>query len=305
MAIMKAIARAECTAVRDRQISSGLPPTTVRWWSNAASALRVHWPEYLIEAGALGSFMISACVFTVTVQHPASPVRQAIDSMFVRRALTGIAMGVTAIMVIYSPWGKRSGAHLNPSVTLMFLHLGKVPPWDAVFYIGAQFMGGITGVGIARLVLGQAAGHATVQYAATVPGPAGALTAFVAELVITFVLMTVILNATNSARFARYTGVFAGALVATYITFEAPFSGMSMNPARTLGSAFHAHIWTSLWVYFTAPLLGMLLASELYTRTRGPKAVMCAKLHHQNNQPCIFNCGYRQAALESQFTGEK
>jgi aquaporin Z len=301
MAIMKAIVQAESTAIRNRQISSGLPPTTAPWL-NPASALRVHWPEYLIEAAALGTFMVSACFFTVVLEYPASPVRQAIASDFLRRALTGLAMGLTAIMIIYSPWGKRSGAHLNPSITLTFLRLRKVAPWDALFYIAAQFVGGIVGVGIAALALRSSLSHPATRYAVTVPANGGPAVAFIAELIISFALMTVVLNATNTQRFARYAGLFAGALVATYITLEAPFSGMSMNPARTFGSAFHAHIWTSLWVYFTAPILGMLIASELYIRTRGSQAVICAKLHHQNNQRCIFNCGYREAAIKTQLT---
>jgi aquaporin Z len=83
-------------------------------------------------------------------------------------------------------------------------------------------------------------------------------------------------------------------LIATYITIEAPFSGMSMNPARTLGSALPAGVWTALWVYFTAPPLGMLLAAEVYQRTRGAHRIDCAKYHHQNNKRCIF-CEYHRA----------
>jgi aquaporin Z len=301
MAIMKAIAQAESTATRNRQISSGLPPTTARWL-NPAGALRVHWPEYLIEASALGTFMISACVFTVGLEHPASPVRQAIASDFLRRALIGLAMGLTAIIIIYSPWGQRSGAHLNPSVTVSFLRLGKIRRWDALFYILAQFTGGVAGVGIAALTLGSNLSHTSTRYAVTVPGRHGPTLAFIAELIISFLLMTVVLNATNRERVARYTGLFAGALVAIYIALESPYSGMSMSPARTVGSAIYAHIWNSVWVYFTAPIVGMLLASELYLRTRGSQAVICAKLHHPNNQRCIFNCGYREAALKIQFT---
>ena len=105
-------------------------------------------------------------------------------------------------------------------------------------------------------------------------------------------LSTVILNISNTRNLARYTGLFAGALVATYIALESPISGMSMNPARTFGSAYSAHIWTALWIYFTAPPLGMLLAAELYVRLRGARRVYCAKLHHANSQRCIFRCNY-------------
>src|SRR6201997_3928454 len=101
-------------------------PTARRtWFAGAISAATNHWPEYLMEAACLGLFMVSACSFTVLLQHPGSIVRQMIPSAFLRRALTGVAMGLTAIALIYSPWGKQSGAHFNPSVTLTFFRLGK------------------------------------------------------------------------------------------------------------------------------------------------------------------------------------
>ena len=98
----------------------------------AARSVVQHWPEYLLEAAGLGLFMISACLVTVLLEYPSSPVRQALPDPWVRRLLIGIAMGLTAISLIYSPLGKRSGAHLNPAVTLTFLRLGKIEPWDAV-----------------------------------------------------------------------------------------------------------------------------------------------------------------------------
>src|SRR5574342_250979 len=103
------------------------------------SALARHWPEYLMEAAGLGIFMLSACLFDVLLEHPASPFRQAIADPLTRRMLMGVAMGLTAVVIIYSPWGMQSGAHLNPAVTLSFLRLGKVAIWDGVFYVLAQF----------------------------------------------------------------------------------------------------------------------------------------------------------------------
>ena len=86
-------------------------------------ALKQHWPEYLMEAACLGVFMISACTFGVVFEYPGSPVHQAIPDPFLRRVLMGLAMGVTAVGIIFSPWGKQSGAHMNPSVTLTFFRL--------------------------------------------------------------------------------------------------------------------------------------------------------------------------------------
>src|SRR5262249_37045875 len=122
----------------------------------AISAFSKHSPEYLIEAAFLGLFMVSACSFTVLLQHPASTLRQMLPNAFIRRFLTGVAMGLTAIALIYSSWGKQSGAHLNPSITLTFLRLGKIDPWDACFYIIAQFIGGTLGVLFSGLIWGHA-----------------------------------------------------------------------------------------------------------------------------------------------------
>jgi len=117
-------------------------------------ALKKHWPEYLMEAAGLGIFMVSASVFTILLYHPASPALRVLPEEFPRRVLMGLAMGLTAIGIIYSPWGKQSGAHLNPAVTLTFFRLGKVAPWDAVFYVVAQFAGGVAGVALVAAVLG-------------------------------------------------------------------------------------------------------------------------------------------------------
>jgi aquaporin Z len=256
-------------------------------------AFKQHGPEYLMEATELALFMLSACGFTALLFHPSSPVATFISDGLVRRALMGVAMGSTAIVIIFSPLGKRSGAHFNPSVTLTFFRLGKVEPWDAAFYVVAQFVGGVAGVLVAMLVLGHAVSSPTVNYAVTIPGPDGPAIAFVAEAVISFLLMSVVLQVSNTKRIARWTGLFSSLLVATYIAIESPISGMSMNPARTLSSALGASVWTSVWIYFLAPPLGMLAAAEVFTRA-SRRAPACAKFHHYNSQRCIFRCNFEE-----------
>jgi aquaporin Z len=276
--------------------------TGKRWEDSPAMAsaltraARHHWPEYLMEGAGLALFMISATLVTMLLEHPASPLRQAVPDAFNRRLLTGCAMGATAIALIYSPWGARSGAHLNPSTTVVFWRLGKVATPDAVGYVVAQFAGGVAGVLLVSGLFARELGAASVRYAATVPGGYGTAVAFAAETAISFILITTVLRLSNASRTARYTGLAAGLLVACFITFEAPLSGMSMNPARTFASAAAGHIWTALWVYFSAPPLGMLLAAEVHVRLRGSHPVLCAKLHHGKGARCIFRCGYGPAA---------
>ncbi len=221
-----------------------------------SAALVQHWPEYLMEAAGLGFFMISACLFGTLLEHPSSGLHRLIPDAMMRRGLMGLARA------------------------------------DTIFYVLAQFAGGLAGVYLCALLLGARLDDPAVKYVATLPGERGVGAAFAAEAVISFVLMFVILNVSNNRSISRYTPLFAGALVATYIFVEAPVSGMSMNPARTFASALPARMWTALWVYFTAPPLGMLLAAQTYLKLRGASAVRCAKLHHDNPMRCIFRCNY-------------
>jgi len=253
------------------------------------AALKSHWREYLIEAAGLGVFMVVAGACVMLVNAPGAI--DAVASPDLRRALIGVAMGLTAVAIIYSPWGMRSGAHLNPAVTLTFLRLGKVAPPDAMFYVAAQFVGGACGVLLLAALVGESFTAPPVSAVATLPGRWGEAAAFAAEVAIAFVLMTTVLSANASARLMRWTGLCAGGLVALYITVEAPVSGMSLNPARSIASALPSGLWHGIWIYLTAPPLGMLLAAELHLR-RG-RRTPCAKLHHDaSNKSCIFRCDF-------------
>lgn len=253
----------------------------------------LHWPEYAIEAAALGTFMVSAGLFGIALYHPSSSLAASISSDWLRRGLMGLAMGSTAVAIVYSPWGQRSGAHMNPAITLTFFRLGKVAPPDVLGYVLAQFAGGVLGIGLVAVMLRTLVSHPAVNYVVTSPGATGEAIAFAAEAAISFLLMLVVLVTSNQPGLARFTGLCGGVLVWTYITLEAPLSGMSMNPARTFGSALLARHFTGLWIYFTAPPAGMLLAAELYARSAGIHRVRCAKLHHPDGPGCIFGCDKR------------
>lgn len=255
----------------------------------AINALRTGWKIYAIDGALLGCFMISACAFVALLEHPGSPVRHAVGSSFTRRALVGIAMSLTALCLIYSPWGRRSGPHLNPAMTLSFLRLGRISVWDAMFYILAQFFGATLGVLISATAMGMIVSHPAVNYAATVPGtslPA----AWTGEFCVAFVTMAVVMTSNKYPRLAPLTGLFAAALVAVYITFEAPISGMSSNPARTFGSAVFAHTWHGLWIYFTAPVAGMFAGIELHRAFTRQHQKLCGKLTHSRTIACYIEC---------------
>lgn len=171
---------------------------------------------YAIEALCLGIFMVVATLATAAMlckshfvnELPTSPIYQAIADPLFRRLLIGLVVGMTAISIIYSPWGKRSGAHLNPAVTLTFWRLKKLRAIDAVFYILSQCLGGICGMWIAGLLLGKTIADPAINYI-VIPGVAGKSIAFGAEFLLSLGLMTLVLQVSNCPRLSQLTGVFS------------------------------------------------------------------------------------------------
>ena len=172
------------------------------------TALQSHWPEYLIEALGLGTFMVSICLFGTLLWHPSSPASLAITEGVPKRFLMGLAMGLTLMAIVYSPWGKRSGAHINPAFTLTMWQLGQIPTWDAIFYVAAQFAGALAGVWLSTLLLGGM--PAVLSYFVTVPGEAGPWVAAAAEFLMCFLLMVVVLAMSSRPRLAPWTGAALG-----------------------------------------------------------------------------------------------
>ncbi len=248
-----------------------------------------HWREYLIEAWGLGTFMVSAGVFATIIYSPELPFSIIFPNDFVKGLFMGIAMGLTAIAIIYSPWGKRSGAHINPAVTITFFRLKKLSTSDTIGYIFAQFIGGLLGVLLVILILGKSFTNPPINYAITIPGKWGLTTALIAEFILSFGLMLMVLFTSNNDRLSKYTGVFSGILVATFIAFEAPISGMSINPARTFASGLPAQVWDGFWIYYFAPPLAMLTAAEIYLHYPKKPKVICCKLCPNHEQICIAN----------------
>jgi aquaporin Z len=259
-----------------------------------ADAIALHWPEYLFEGLELGAFMLAACAFGTLLFYPESFVVLSVRSSALRLVLMGVAMGGTAIAIILSPMGRRSGAHFNPIVSFTFFCLGRMHRLDAFLYIASQFAGGAVGVLIARILIGRQLASPSVRYVVTVPGHFGVLPAFLAEFLMGLVTMTVVLQSGNRPRLSGITWLLVGLLVATYVIAFSPVSGFSLNPARTISSALFAGVWTAMWLYLTAPLLGMLVAASLFILTSGSEAVLCAKVYHDLHSPCPFHCRFRR-----------
>jgi aquaporin Z len=272
---------------------------------SAWRSLAFHWRLYIFEGAELALFMISACVFTVVLFDPSLPVQNVLPDPVLRRLLMGASMGVTAILIIRSSMGKRSGAHFNPAITLTYLRLGKISRPDAFFYVLSQFLGGVVGVAASALCLGRTLAGPSVMYAETVPGKYGTGAAFAAEAFMAALLMGVVLWASNRPPLASRTSYFVGILITFYVLLFAPVSGFSINPARTTASAVFADVWTAIWLYFSAPLLGMLFSAEVYMRSQGRDRILCAKLHPDPAYECPFLChypGHRPVTTKNQIS---
>jgi aquaporin Z len=253
--------------------------------------LHKHWPEYLMEGFGLAMVMFVSGAITAVIE----PNFQNDWPGIARRAVEAVFIAGTVVVLIYSPWGKRSGAHFNPAVTLTFYMLGRIAAWDAVSYVVCQFIGGVVGILVAGFVCGELLRQPPALWIVTQPGPYGVAAAFAGEFGIAFLLMTTVLVVSGHPRVERYTGLCAGLLVFNYILFEAPISGFSMNPARSFASAVVAHSWVAFWIYCTAPPAGMLAAAFVHhvgwRNIFGHPRRACAKLHHCETQRCI-HCGY-------------
>ena len=219
-----------------------------------------------MEAAGLGGFVVGAGLMVIALEHPDGPAMQTVlqDYPTVRHAILGVVMGlyITLIAIL---WGKKSGAHINPAVTWTYYALGRIQFTPAVFYTLAQFAGAIAGALLLKATLGTWFSNPAIDYGVTKPMPPyGSVHAFVAEALISFVLMAVTLMAITSERWEKRLAVITGVLIALYLTFELPLSGMSLNPARSTAGALAANKWGHLWIYFVAPTGAVLLAGSLF-----------------------------------------
>jgi aquaporin Z len=228
--------------------------------------IKKHWKVYLMEACGLAGFVIGAGLLSILLEHPDLPVMQSKFGNYamLRRIPLGIIMGAY-ITVVALLFGKKSGAHINPAATLAFLRLGKIKFKDALFYMIAQFAGALVASQLLKYFAGDLFSHALIDFGVSKPMPPhGNMAAFIAEFIISFILMLVVLIAASSKKFEKYVALLSGVLIALYIIIEMPFSGMSLNPARSFAAALAGNKWEHLWIYFAAPIPAMFVAGEVY-----------------------------------------
>jgi aquaporin Z len=259
--------------------------------------MKLNWSEYLSEFFGTAIMMAIGIGAVVFMWSAGSVMTEVNPSEPWRRLATGVLFAGGGTAVVLSPLGQRSGGHLNPAMTLAFWLRGKITHTDAAMYVLAQTLGAVLGVLIVEAVAGEAA--ATVNLGMTTPGLGySATVALAAELVITFSLIFLVFWAVDRRSVAPFTPYLAGVLIAFLVMIEAPISGTSLNPARSLAPAALMGMFDHLWLYFVGPIVGAVLAVGVYRGIGGEKtATGCAKLHHTDQYPCLFEgCGYRRIA---------
>src|SRR6266487_5002170 len=186
-------------------------------WAQMKVSFEKNWIHYLQESLGLAIFMISACLFSTLLEAKDSAVHLAIPSIMVRNIIAGVLMGGTAFFIFYSPWTSSSGSQINPAVTLSFLRTGKMCPWDAMFFIIFQFVGGAITVYAMRMIIGTMLTAPPVNSVVTVPGKYGQWPALLTEFIIAFITMTMVLFTSENNKLKKYTRIFAGCLVCTWV----------------------------------------------------------------------------------------
>ena len=228
------------------------------------ASFKKNWKHYLQESLGLAIFMISACYFSAILFSEKSSLHHVIPDVTVRTILMGVLMGATALFIFYSPWTAPSGSHINPAVTLSFFRLDKMCCYDALFFIIFQIIGGTIAVYLMQLLIGDNLIEPPVNSAVTVPGKYGQWSALFVESIIAFITMSIVLFTSASEKLKKFTRIFAGCLVCTWVIVAGPISGFGMNPARSFASALPANTWTAFWIYLFTPVAGMLSATEFF-----------------------------------------
>lgn len=249
---------------------------------------QLHWREYAAEllGTAFNLFVgLSAVVFDF---GKGLPMEHLIPDTGTRLLITGLIFAGSGSLVAISPLGKLSGAHINPSLSLAFWAQGKMHFQDLAGYIIGQLLGAILGVWLMAKMWGS---YATSVYnGMTLPGVGYSLwSVFFAEVFITFLLVLSIFIFVSNHRLMRWTPLMVWFLVATLVWQEAPISGTSLNPARSLGPALVTGFWKDQWLYCIAPPLGALFAVAVFRLLpSGRGDVLTCKLFHVPNYRSIF-----------------
>jgi aquaporin Z len=244
-------------------------------------SLRVRLPwQVLLSEGAGTALLVAIGLSAVIVDFGRGGLVSAwIPSGALRRLLTGFLFGTTGGLIALSPVGRLSGAHINPVVTLAFWLKGTLRAGHACWYVVAQCAGAV--VGAVPLLLWGRLG-ASIDYGVTAPGASfGAGWALAGEVAATALMVALLLVFVGHPRLRGFTPLLFPVLYAVLVWIEAPLSGSSTNPARSLGPSLIANAWPAWWIYWVGPAAGAMLGVALHRVGRlAALEIEVAKLYH-------------------------
>jgi aquaporin Z len=237
---------------------------------------RFLWEIFLSEFIGTAALVLVGLSLVILMFGTGSFMAQLLPDEGLRRAITGFLFGTTGALIALSPIGKTSGAHINPVVTLGFRLMGRLTLKMALIYIAAQLLGGI--VGALPLLLWGDMGR-SVAFGATLPGNGfSTMNVLLGEVVTTFAMVSLLTIFLAYRKIRPFTPALFPPLYSFMVWAEAPISGTSTNPARSLGPALVSGQWQGWWIYWVGPVLGTLLA--LAACSFVARRIEVAKLYH-------------------------
>jgi aquaporin Z len=186
------------------------------------------------------------------------------------------AFGLTVLTMAYAI-GHISGCHLNPAVSVGLLVGGRFPASDLAAYVAAQLAGAIAAAGTLYVIASGktgfdlAAGFASNGYAEHSPGGYSLTACLVAEVVLTFMFLIIILGATDHRAPKGFAPIAIGLGLTLIHLIGIPVTNLSVNPARSTGPALFVGGWAvgQLWLFWVAPIVGAAIAGIVYPAVAG------------------------------------
>lgn len=224
---------------------------------------RFPWQVLFSELVGTSLLVLVGLSVVILMFGSGSPIPRFVPSEGTRRLITGFLFGTTGALIALSPVGKESGAHINPVVTLGFWLMGKLESRIALGYVLAQLAGAT--VGVLPLLVWGSMGR-SVAFGTTLPGEGYTIwTVVMGEVITTFALISGLCVFLGFRNLRRYTPALFPFLYAVMVYLEAPISGTSTNPARSLGPAILSGEWNGWWIYWAGPLIGTFLAILVFS----------------------------------------
>ena len=221
---------------------------------------------FIAEAIGVALLLFFGLNIVIFAWGEGSVVKQWIPSELLRTILTGFTFGCVGCLIALSPVGKISGAHINPAVSIAFWLRGKMKTFTMLGYVIAQMIGAVIGC-LPLLLLWGDQGR-SIQYGITLPGNNGVTVAFFSEVFATAALIFYLYIFIGRKKLRDYTPFGIPFLYSVLNILVASNSGDSTNPARSFGPAVITGNFSYYWMYWVAPVLGVILVTLYFKMSR-------------------------------------